>query len=174
MLHTGLGYMNAILHVAPMVLNAARIEGADAFDFYGDGFTPSVTEVVRAMDDERAEVARALEVQVPTLLEWVEATYGVRGDDPYGVVQTLHRDVYGPLPAPTSLVHRYLTEDVPCGAVPVTDLARQLGVPAPVTAAGVTVADALLGTSWARTGRTMARLGLEGASAGEIHRRLLG
>jgi opine dehydrogenase len=82
--------------------------------------------------------------------------------------------VYGPLPAPTSLVHRYLTEDVPCGAVPVTDLARQLGVPAPVTAAGVTVADALLGTSWARTGRTMARLGLEGASAGEIHRRLLG
>lgn len=71
-------------------------------------------------------------------------------------------------------MHRYLTEDVPCGAVPVADLARQLGVPALVTAAGVIVADALLGMSWARIGRTMACPGLEGASAGEISRRLVG
>jgi len=173
-LHTGLGNMNAILHVAPMVLNAGRIEGPEAFDFYGDGFTPSVTAVVRAMDDERVAVATHLDVEVPTLEGWVEATYGVRGDDLYEIVQTLHRDVYGPLPAPTTLRQRYLTEDVPCGAVPVADLARQLGVPAPVTSACVTVADALLGTAWARDGRTMARLGLEGASAREICRRLVG
>jgi opine dehydrogenase len=173
-LHTGLGNMNAILHVAPMVLNAGRIEGPEAFDFYGDGVTPSVTEVVRAMDDERVAVAEALDVEVPTLAGWVEATYGVKGDDLYAIVQTLHRDVYGPLPAPTTLMQRYLTEDVPCGAVPLADLARQLGVPAPVTSACINVADALLGTAWAREGRTMSRLGLEGASAQEIHRRLVG
>ena len=173
-LHTGLGSMNAILHVAPMVLNAGRIEGPDAFDFYGNGFTPSVTAVVRAMDDERVAVATDLDVEVPTLEGWAEATYGVRGDDMYAIVQTLHRDVYGPLPAPTTLRQRYLTEDVPCGAVPVADLARQVGVPAPVTSACITLADALLGTAWSREGRTMARVGLEGLSAREIRRRLVG
>jgi opine dehydrogenase len=173
-LHNGLGNMNAILHVAPMVLNAGRIEGPEAFDFYGDGFTVSVTEVVRAMDDERVAVAEAVDVEVPTLAGWVEATYGVKGDDLFAIVQALHRDVYGPLPAPTTLVQRYLTEDVPCGAVPVADLARQLGVPAPVTSACIVVADALLGTAWAREGRTMSRLGLEGASVQEIRRRLVG
>lgn len=173
-LHTGLGNMNAILHVAPMVLNAGRIEGPEAFDFYGDGFTPSVTDVVRAMDDERVALAAHLDVEVPTLAEWVEATYGVRGDDLFEIVQTLHRDVYGALPAPMTLAQRFLTEDVPCGAVPIADLARQLAVPAPATAACVTLADALLGTTWGRNGRTMARVGLEGVSAQEIRRRLLG
>jgi opine dehydrogenase len=173
-LHTGLANMNAILHVAPMVLNAGRIEGTDGFDFYGEGFTPSVTEAVRAMDGERVAVARALDVEVPTLEAWVLATYDVGGDDLYAIVQTLHRDVYGPAAAPTTLRHRYLTEDVPCGAVPVADLARQLGVPAPVTSACVTLADALLGTAWSREGRTMARVGLEGASVREIRRRVLG
>jgi opine dehydrogenase len=173
-LHTGLGNMNAILHVAPMILNAGRIEGSEAFDFYGDGFTPSVAAAVLAMDRERVAVASALEVEVPTLEGWVEATYGVRGDDLYTVVQTLHRDVYGPLPAPITLWNRYLTEDVPCGAVPIAGLAQQLGVPAPVTSACITLADALVGASWSREGRTMARVGLEGASAREIRRRLVG
>jgi opine dehydrogenase len=172
-LHTGLGNMNAILHVAPMVLNAGRIE-ARCVRLLRGRLHPVGDGRRAAMDDERVAVATALDVEVPTLEGWVEATYGVRGDDLYAIVQTLHRDVYGPLPAPTTLRQRYLTEDVPCGAVPVADLARQLGVFAPVTSACITVADALLGTAWSREGRTMARVGLEGASAQEIRRRLVG
>jgi opine dehydrogenase len=124
------------------------------------------------MDDERMAVAAALAVEVPTLAEWAEATYGVTAADLYELVQTLHRDVYGPLPAPTALRQRYLTEDVPCGAVPIADLARQLGVPVPVTSAMITSADAMLGTDWVQTGRTMARIGLEGATADEIRSRI--
>jgi opine dehydrogenase len=173
-LHTGLSNMNAILHVGPMVLNAGRIEAGEPFDFYGEGLTPSVTAVMRAMDEERVVLADALDVEVPTLTRWVEATYGVSSDDLDGLVQTLHRDVYGPVPAPTTLRHRYLIEDVACGAVPIADLAGQLGVPVPTTSACVTVADAMLGTAWAREGRTMARIGLAGASASEIREGLLG
>lgn len=173
-LHTGLGNMNAILHVAPMVLNAGRIEGPDAFDFYGDGFTPSVSRAVGTMDEERVAVAAALDVEVPTLGGWAEATYGASGEDVHALVQTLHRDVYGPLPAPTTLRQRYLTEDVPCGAVPLADLGRQVGVATPVTSACVVLADALLGASWTRDGRTMERVGLAGLGADEIRRRLVG
>ncbi len=173
-LHTGLANMNAILHVAPMVLNAGRIEGPESFDFYGDGFTPSVTRVVAAMDAERVAVARALGVHVPTFAEWAEATYGVGGGDVHAIVQTLHRDVYGAMPAPSTLMQRYLTEDVPCGAVPVADLGAAIGVPTPVTGACVELADALVGTSWRRDGRTMERVGLAHLSPDEVRARLLG
>lgn len=172
-LHTGLANMNAILHVPPMVLNAGRVEGPDAFDFYGDGFTPSVSRAVGAMDEERVAVAAAFGVEVPTLAGWAEATYGVSGEDVYTLVQTLHREVYGPLPAPTTLRQRFLTEDVPCGAVPVADLGRQVGVATPVTSACIVLADALLGTSWQREGRTMERVGLAGLDPDEVRRRLV-
>ena len=56
-LHTGLSNMNAILHVAPMVVNAGRVEHGSPFDFYGEGITPSVARVVQATDDERVAVA---------------------------------------------------------------------------------------------------------------------
>jgi opine dehydrogenase len=171
-LHTGLANMNAILHVAPMVLNAGWIESEYPFDFYGEGITRSVADAVRAMDDERVAVARALQIAVPTIEEWAAATYGVRAGDTHDVLQTLHHDVYGPLPAPTSLRQRYLTEDVPCGAVPVADLGAQIGVPTPVTASSVTIADALLGASWRTEGRTMERLGLSEMTAEEIRDRL--
>ena len=174
-LHTGLSNMNAILHVAPMVLNAGRIEGPEeTFDFYGDGITPSVARAVQAMDDERVAVAAALDVEVPTLRGWVRSTYGVDGDDLYTIVQSLHRDVYGPLAAPATLRQRYLTEDVPCGAVPVAELGRAIGVPTPVTDACIRVADALTGSSWGTEGRTLERLGLSGLSPAEIRERLAG
>jgi opine dehydrogenase len=174
-LHTGLSNMNAILHVAPMVLNAGRIESPqETFDFYGDGITPAVARAVEAMDDERVAVAAALDVEVPTLRGWVRATYGVDGDDLYGIVQTLHRDVYGPLPAPATLRQRYLTEDVPCGAVPVAELGRAIAVPTPVADACIRVADALTDSSWGTEGRTLERLGLSGLSRTEIRQRLAG
>lgn len=173
-LHTGLSNMNAMLHVAPMVLNAGRIESEYAFDFYGDGITRAVARAVQAMDEERVAVATALDVEVPTLAAWVGTTYGVQGDDLFEIVQTLHRDVYGPLAAPRSLRQRYLTEDVPCGAVPIADLGRHIGVSTPVTTSCIAVADALVGTTWARDGRTMERLGLSALSVRDIRMRLVG
>jgi opine dehydrogenase len=173
-LHTGLANMNAILHVAPMVLNAGRIEGQEAFDFYRDGITRSVSRVVQAMDDERMAVARSLAVEVPTLLQWAASTYGPQADDMYQLIQVLHRDVYGPLSAPATLRYRYLSEDVPCGAVPICELGGQIGVPTPVTAACIALVDALLGTSWMQDGRTMERLGLSGLSADDLKKRLAG
>jgi opine dehydrogenase len=173
-LHTGLSNMNAILHVAPMVLNAGRIESGSPFDFYGEGITSSVARVVQATDDERVAVAGALGIEVPTIRGWVESTYGVEGDDLFEIILTLHRDVYGPLAAPSSLQQRYLTEDVPCGAVPVADLGAQVGVATPITTACITLADVLSGTGWVQDGRTMKKLGLSGFSAREIRERLVG
>jgi len=172
-LHTSLQNMNAILHLAPMVMNAGRIEHEGGrFDFYGDGVTPSVAAVMAATDGERMAVARALGADVRSLLEWIGVAYGVEETDLHTAIQRLHHEVYGPLPAPTTLEHRYLLEDVPCGSVPVVSLGEQLGVAVDLTGRCIHLASQLLGRDLQRSGRTAARLGLANLSAGEIRSRV--
>jgi opine dehydrogenase len=168
-LHTGLANMNAMLHIAPMLANVGRIElGSESFDFYGEGVTPGVARVMAVHDRERLAVAGALGVSVPSLQEWITTTYGVEDDDLHSAIARLSAGVYGPVPAPATLEHRFLTEDVECGAVPIADLGRQLGVDVAVTAHSVTLASALLGRDLQASGRTAGRLGLAGLGAEEI------
>jgi opine dehydrogenase len=168
-LHTGLSNMNAILHIAPMLANVGRIElDGEAFDFYGDGVTPGVARVMAAHDRERLAVARALGVAVPSAQEWISATYGVECDDLHSGIAKLSAEVYGPVPAPATLEHRFLTEDVECGAVPVAALGRQLEVDVALTAHSVALASTLLGRDLEASGRTVGRLGLDGLDASEI------
>ncbi len=172
-LETSLGNLNAILHLAPMVTNAGRIEHeGGAFDYYGDGVTPSVARLMQRTDAERVAVGRALGLALPTLLDWISETYGVVETEVSAAVGRLSREVYGPMPAPTSLEHRYLSEDVPCGAVPIASLGRQLGVDVAVTDRCVELASALTGRDFRAEGRSSERLGLAGLSASEIVARL--
>jgi opine dehydrogenase len=173
-LDTSLANMNAVLHVPGMLANIGRVDGQIPFDFYGDGITPSVARLVDAYDAERVQLAAALGANVPTLSEWVLATYGVKGASTHEIVHRLHHDVYGELPAPRSLTHRFLTEDVPCGAVPVADLSRQLGLDAPEHAALVKLAELVCETDFSRIGWTARALGLEGLTAQEIRSLTLG
>jgi len=172
-LHTSLQNMNAILHLAPMVMNAGRIEHEGGrFDLYGDGVTPSVAAVMAATDGERMAVALALGIEVRPLLEWIGVSYGVEETDLHTAIQRLHHDVYGPSPAPTTLEHRYLLEDVPCGSVPVVSLGEQLGVAVDLTGRCIHLASRLLGRDLWGSGRTTARLGLANLSAAEIRARV--
>ncbi|HXD87475.1 MAG TPA: NAD/NADP octopine/nopaline dehydrogenase family protein, partial [Urbifossiella sp.] len=52
-LQTGFGNVGAILHPTITLMNRERIRSGDAFDFYTDGVTPEVAEVLAAADEER-------------------------------------------------------------------------------------------------------------------------
>lgn len=174
-LHTGLANINAVMHVAPMVANAGWIEATGGgFDFYGEGITPAVARAVEAFDEERLAVAEALHVSVPSLLAWVAGTYGIEQDTVLAAAQALHTWVFGASPAPGQLRHRYLTEDVPCGAVPTASLGAALGVPVPLHNALIHLASQLCDQDFAVSGRTMERLGLQGLDAPAIRAKVLG
>ena len=125
-----------------------------------------------AMDAERAEVARALETRTPTLLEWMSVTYGVAAESLHHGIGALHRDVYGAVAAPRNLRHRYLLEDVACGAVPIAQLGRLCGLEMRVTSDLIELAAVLTRIDFWAAGRTLARLGLEGDSPAGVRRRL--
>ena len=78
-LSTGFTNANAMLHVANCVANAGKIDRGESYKFYAEGVTPAVARLYQAINAERVAVAAALGAEVPTLEDWFERTYGVRG-----------------------------------------------------------------------------------------------
>ena len=65
-------------------------------------------------------------------------------------------------PGPTTLDHRYMTEDIPYSALVVSVMGRVTGIPTPLTDAMITVCSALMDADYWTEGRTAAVLGVEG------------
>jgi opine dehydrogenase len=64
-LQTGLQNGNPVLHPAITLLNAARIEATGGeLDFYGDGVTPAVGRLIRAVDEERIALGARLGLEI--------------------------------------------------------------------------------------------------------------
>jgi opine dehydrogenase len=170
-LYTGLTNANAMLHVANCIANAARIETGDTYRFYAEGVTAAVARLYQAINQERVAVAAALGASVPSLEDWFERAYGVREGNLVETCQRLTYNSDGPYQAtgtPSSLDHKFITEDVPTGLIPISALGAVAGVPTPAIDAVVELARTMTGRDFAGEARTLARLGLDGMSVSEI------
>jgi len=165
---TSLTNGNAMMHPAPTLLNAGRIESRASFEYYSEGITPSIARVIETIDAERLAVAKSLDVCVPSTKEWYTAAYGVTGNDLYSQVQQV--TAYEGIKGPITLNTRYLFEDIPTGLVPLSRLGRAMGVATPTMEAVVTLGNALLGRDFWREGRSLEKLGLAGKGPDEIRR----
>jgi opine dehydrogenase len=171
--HTGFTNANAMLHVANCIANAGRIESGGGYKFYAEGVTPAVARLYEAINAERVAVAAALGAAVPTLEDWFDRVYGVREAT---LVETCRRLTYnsdGPYQAtgtPNSLDHKFITEDVPTGLVPMSELGAVAGVKTRAIDALVELARCMTGKGFAAEARTLKRLGLSGMDATKIRR----
>ena len=165
-LYTSLSNTNSMMHPAPTLLNAGRIESKSPFDYYTDGVTPSITKVIEAADAERRAVCSAFGVKVESVYEWYTRSYGVTGKTLYEKVQNV--EAYQGVKGPTTLNTRYLFEDIPTGLVPQALIGRAMGVETPTISAVVHLGNTLLGRNYWEEGRSLKKLGLEGKSAQEI------
>ena len=168
-LQTGFGNVGAILHPTITLMNRNRIRSGVPFDFYTDGVTPEVAEVLSSADEERLSISRAFGVPVCSLPEWIASAYGHRGDS---MLKTIGGNpAYVGIKAPTTILHRYLLEDVPTGLIPMLELGRAAGIAAPTLRKLIDLAcSALAGRAW-QWPRTLRTLGLEGLSAAQIRDR---
>ena len=168
---TGFTNANAMLHVANCVGNAGKIDRGESYRFYAEGVTPSVARLYQAINAERVAVAAALGASVPTLEDWFDRVYGVRGADLVETCQLLTTNSDGPYQAtgtPKSFDHKYITEDVPVGLMPMSDLGAAAGVPTPAIDALITLVRAMTGKDFSREARTLERMGLGGMNASRI------
>ena len=164
---TGLDNIGAVFHPALMVLNAARIESTRGeFQFYFEGITKAVAQILERVDAERVAVAAALGIRAMTAREWLYMAYDAHGKTLYQAIR--NNSGYKGIQAPATIDHRYLWEDVPMSLVPIAALGEQLGVATPTIRHLIQLAGLMNECDYWQEGRTAARMGLAGLTHKEI------
>lgn len=163
---TSLNNANAMMHPAPTILNAGRIECKESFDYYFQGVTPALARVVETMDSERLAIGRALGVELPSIHDFYRTSYAAFGENLYEQLQ--HVKAYEGIKGPTSLNTRYIFEDLPTGLVPLSAIGAAVGVPTPTMNAVVELGNILLERNFWVEGRSLEKLGLAGLTREQV------
>lgn len=172
-LETVFPYTNAIHHPPAFLCNAGRVEstGGDYYHYY-DGITPSVGRLIDRLDAERLAVANALDCDPAPLPDhFLRMGYTTEAARDLGLAyEVFHQSEADRwIRAPSTLEHRFFTEDVPYGLVPLSELGRLAGVPTPVIDAMIEICSALMGRDFRAEGLTLDRIGLSGATPEALH-----
>lgn len=153
---------NMIVHTVGAIMSIPRIEatGGD-YCMYHEVFTPSVWNILEALDGEKMRVLASLgHESVP----YVEACKFRNSLDEARSGKEVFFE-YAAMPSrakgPQSVNSRYITEDVPQGLVLLESLGQALDVKTPVATSLIELASAALGRELRAQGRTLAALGEE-------------
>lgn len=167
-LQTTLQNANPIIHPAITICNAALIErtGGD-FYFYEEGVTEGVGRIIEAMDTERIEIGKKLNVHIFTDPE-LGIIQGYQAVENYN---TGYSDAPGfkGIKAQQKLDYRYFNEDAGYGLVFFSSLGKLVGVETPCIDAVIKISSVIMNRDYKCEGkRTMKTLGLDKYSLEEL------
>lgn len=159
---------NPIVHPPGSLLNTGRIQYSRGdFCMYREGITEAVARVIRRVFAEIENIAKAMGLEV---LQYEDRDFrttasimGVAFEAPFDTV-----GVIGHVAGPHSIYDRYITEDLPFGLVPVSQLGDKLGVPTPVIDSIVHIGSAVCDQDFWQTGRTLGELGIADMTPSQI------
>lgn len=168
-LETSLASTNVLIHPPLVLTNWSRVETGSPFNFYREGLTPAGARLIERVDTERQAVATAYGVEAVPLTQLLLEFYadqGMRGSNLAELLGTF--PAFSSTAGPSSPTHRYLTDDVPFGLVPLAALAHAAGVAVPTTDALIDLLGALSGVDFRASGRSLGEMGLDGLDAAHI------
>lgn len=168
--HTILQNGNPVIHPAVTLLNAGRIENTDGdFFFYEDGVMPGVGRLMKAVDDERIQIGKALDVDIlPDPDLGIHQGYMTSNDYETGYSTA---PGFKGIKAQSKLDHRYLNEDVGYGLVFMTKLADKLDVDTPIMDSIIKIASAVMNRDYQiENKRSLESLGLEHYSINDLRK----
>jgi opine dehydrogenase len=159
--------IGAVFHPALTVLNAAWIEETHGdFEYYIQGASQSVAQILEKLDKERLDIAAALGIKVMSAKAWLYTAYSATGKNLHEAISD--NPGYLGINAPDRLHHRYVDEDVPMSLVPLASLGKMLKVETPTINAIIHLASIMRGVDFWEMGRTVEKLGINGMTIKEI------
>ncbi len=169
-LQTTLQNSNPIIHPTVTTLNAALIERTQGnFEFYSEGITPAVANLMEAIDMERMKIGEAFGLFIERSLEkGIRQGYFETGVTDYYIAYSKSAAFAG-IKAQHGLDHRYYNEDVGYTMVFFIELADRIGVPVPVMKSMLTVVSTIMQRDYvAKAPRILRKLGLGSYSVDEL------
>ena len=142
---------NLITHLAGTLLNVADIERKkEEFALFEDGLSETVISVFRLLERERNAVLSAygLELYNSESCEVLMRTL-MQEDTPEGL------RLFKSLKGPSSMQHRYISEDAPYGTALLVSMARAADIAVPIAESLLTMASAVKQTDYYKCGRTL-------------------
>ncbi len=151
-IETSIGNVGMVLHCAPVLMNIGWIENKKVgFEYYYDGISPSIAEVLESLDEERQRVGEKMGFKIESLSHWLIRTYSAYGNNLFEQLQ--NNPYYRGIDAPLTIHHRYIEEDVPNGLVPLESAGKYWGVHTPIASTIIDFANIVMKTDYRRTGR---------------------
>jgi len=165
---TNLNNPNPIIHPPGSLLNTGRIQYSQGdFYMYREGITEAVARVIKVIYLETAALAKGLGFEV---LKYDDRDF-ITTVSIMGVAFVAPFDTIGAIAGiqgPKTIYDRYITEDLPFGLVPMSELGKKIGIATPVIDAIVNIGSHVCKDNFWQTGRTLETLGLAGMSKTEI------
>lgn len=89
-LETGFEGAGAMLHPIPSLMNINKMDLGQSYDYYMEGITPHIADIISACDKERVAVCRALGVDALALGDMLVKTYKLEPKDSlYDLIQSI-------------------------------------------------------------------------------------
>jgi len=146
---------NLVVHTIGTIMSASRIEKSNGeFWLYKEGFTPSIWNVIRKLDQEKNQVIEAYG-GIPC--DYIECCKFRNEADLSKNAMDVFRNYCenGSPKGPNSINNRYLTEDVPNGLCLLESLAGYRNISTPITSSLITIASVLLNRDLRENARTI-------------------
>eukprot|EP00980_Cylindrotheca_fusiformis_P002542 scaffold599_cov94-Cylindrotheca_fusiformis.AAC.1 len=144
LLAISLSNLNPQNHLGIALGNISRMEKGEAW-YQFENVTPTIGRFLEQLDEERLNIAKALNLEVKTIFDHFSQGFHVPITDSISDMnQEIHKggkDVYGP----TSADSRYVTEDVPFGLTLVVAFGELTNRPAILHQSGLQILSAMCG-----------------------------
>ena len=170
LLQTGFADLGSVFHACGIVTNVGIAESGQKYNFYAHNMTPSVCNLIEAVDSERVAIAKAYGIDLPDVFKWLEITYNRKERSLHWSLQANAVTHYKYSPAPNDLRYRFLVTDVGAGLVGWASFGKLAGVKTTAIDSVVGIANALTKRDFWQEGRNLRNLGLEGKSRDEVLR----
>lgn len=149
----GLMGTNAIFHPATVLFNARLIENGCSFLFYKEGISKNTSLLHEALDKERIALAKKLGYSLMSSVEYDNIYYGTDFASNYDF--SLHSDAHKKIKSPTSLNHRFITEDIAFGLVPLLTLGKLYKVPLSNIESMINIFSTIMDVNYTLQGRNL-------------------
>jgi opine dehydrogenase len=165
---TSLNEAGVLVHPITTLMNLSRIELNGPYRSHYYDLTPGIGKIMDAVDGERQAVQAALGLPPISLPTMIHDFFNVSGKNSYEAILACPN--YCRQTTPDNLEHRYISEDVPFGLVPMSAIGEQLGLDMSTTRSIIQLASSATGLNFWKEGRSLERMGLAGMNVKELVR----